>query len=102
MTSSSSLPRRGGAWLRVMHQMTRHAPDDLIRRLGSTSTGIRRRLVSPGAGAAAAVAGGQLRAGGVRHRDFGLAITGMYPVARQLDEPHVIEFDCTMMRADRS
>lgn len=37
-----------------------------------------------------------------RYRDLGFAITGMYPVARKLDGLQVIEFDCMMMRADRS
>ena len=37
-----------------------------------------------------------------RYRDLGFAITGMYPVARKLDGLQVIEFDCVMMRADRS
>jgi FkbM family methyltransferase len=37
-----------------------------------------------------------------RYRDLGFAITGMYPVSRKLDGLQVIEFDCMMMRADRS
>lgn len=37
-----------------------------------------------------------------RYRDLGFAITGMYPVARKLDGLQVIEFDCVMMRVDRS
>ena len=37
-----------------------------------------------------------------RYRDLGFAITGMYPESRKLDGLQVIEFDCVMMRADRS
>jgi len=37
-----------------------------------------------------------------RYRDLGFAITGMYPESRKLDGLQVVEFDCVMMRADRS
>jgi FkbM family methyltransferase len=37
-----------------------------------------------------------------RYRDLGYAITGMYPIARKHDGLQVIEFDCVMIRTDRS
>lgn len=33
-----------------------------------------------------------------RYRDLGYALTGMYPLSRQIDGLQVIEFDCVMMR----
>lgn len=36
-----------------------------------------------------------------RFRSLGFSITGMYPIARQLDGLQIIEFDCVMMRTDR-
>ena len=37
-----------------------------------------------------------------RYRDLGYAITGIYPIARKHDGLQVIEFDCVMIRTDRS
>ena len=37
-----------------------------------------------------------------RFRDLGYSITGMYPIARKLDGLQIIEFDCVMVRTDRS
>jgi hypothetical protein len=33
-----------------------------------------------------------------RYRDLGYALTGMYPLSRQIDGLQLIEFDCVMMR----
>jgi FkbM family methyltransferase len=35
-----------------------------------------------------------------QYRDLGYALTGMHPVARELDGMQVIEFDCVMVRPD--